>query len=205
MNKRHLTVSALLASTLVLTACGGDDSTTTGAGSGAATGSTAPADSTKGNDADIAFLAGMKPHHEQAVEMSDIVLKANPPADVAAIAMQIKGAQAPEIGQIDMMLDDLGRPAGAMGHGGGHSGSMGPGGHGGMMSDADMAALMGANGTDAARRYLEGMIEHHKGAIESAEVQLKDGAYGPARELAKSIAEQQAAEITQMQALLSGL
>ena len=206
MNKRHLTVSALLASTLVLAACGsGDDTAAPGAGAGGSTSSTAPANSNQSNDADISFLAGMQPHHEQAVEMSDLVLKANPPAEVAAIAKQIKGAQDPEIKQMDTMLAALGQPAGGASHGGGHSGSMGPAGHGGMMSDADMSALMGATGTDAARQYLEGMIEHHKGAIEASKSELQDGVYGPARDLATSIAQQQAGEITTMQALLATL
>jgi uncharacterized protein (DUF305 family) len=201
MHKRHLTVCALLASALVLTACGsGDDTATTGAGTGAANSNTAPADS-QGNDADISFLTGMKPHHEQAVEMSDIVLAANPPSEVAALAEQIKGAQAPEIEQMSTMLADLGQPAGGMSHGGGHM----AGGHGGMMSDADMAALEAATGTDAARLYLEGMIAHHQGAIEASEAELADGEYEPARALATSIAKEQAAEIATMQDLLASL
>ncbi len=202
MNKRHLTVCALLASALVLTACGsGDDTATTGAGTGAATSSTALPDSQQGNDADISFLTGMKPHHEQAVEMSDIVLAANPPSEVAALAEQIKGAQAPEIEQMNTMLADLGQPAGGMSHGGGHM----AGGHGGMMSDADMAALEAATGTDAARLYLGGMIAHHQGAIEASEAELADGEYEPARALATSIAKEQAVEIATMQDLLASL
>jgi uncharacterized protein (DUF305 family) len=202
MNKRHLTVCALLASALVLTACGsGDDTATTGAGTGAANSNTAPADSQQGNDADISFLTAMKPHHEQAIEMSDIVLAANPPSEVAALAEQIKGAQAPEIEQMNTMLADLGQPAGGMSHGGGHM----AGGHGGMMSDADMAALEAATGTDAARLYLEGMIAHHQGAIEASEAELADGEYEPARALATSIAKEQAAEIATMQDLLASL
>ena len=206
MNTRHLTVSALLASTLVLSACGsGDDTAATGAGTGSSTKSTAPADSSQGNDADVSFLTGMKPHHEQAVEMSDIVLKANPPAEVAAIATQIKAAQQPEIKQMDTMLAALGKRADGASHGAGHGGAKGPEGHGGMMSDADMAALMGATGPDAARQYLEGMIEHHKGAIDASETELKDGVYGPARDLATTIAQQQAGEITTMKGLLASL
>ena len=126
MNKRHLTASALLASSLVLSACGsGDDTAATGSGTGSSTKSTSPADSSKGNDADVSFLIGMKPHHEQAVEMSDIVLKANPPAQVAAIATQIKAAQAPEITQLDTMLAALGKRAEGVSHGAGHGGAKG--------------------------------------------------------------------------------
>lgn len=206
MNKRHLTASALLASALVLTACGngGSDQTVN-------TGSGRSAETAKGNDADIAFLIGMKPHHEQAVEMSDIVLAADPPAGVAAIAQQIKDAQNPEIEEIEQMLADLGEKADGKAHGGSSSGghSAGTGdsmaGHGGMMSDADMAALMDATGTDAARLYLEGMVKHHQGAIEASDTEIADGQYAPAIELATKIKTAQDAEITEMQALLKTL
>jgi len=207
MTTRHRslpTASLALAGALVLTACGGgNDTAASDAGSSAHGGghgsSSAPSGTAstaaEGNDADAAFLTGMKPHHEQAVEMSDMVLAANPPAPVAELARQVKAAQAPEIEQMDQMLADLG------GHGDGHA----AGGHGGMMSDADLQALMDATGTDAARIYLESMIEHHRGAIEAAEAEVTDGQYAPAIELARKIAKDQAAEITKMQGLLASL
>ena len=135
--------------------------------------------------------------------MSDMVLAADPPAQVAAIAQQIKDAQSPEIGQMETMLNDLGEEVAGTAHSGGHSAGMA--GHGGMMNDSDMAALMGATGTDAARLYLEGMIRHHQGAIEASEAELVDGAYPPALKLADEIKQAQGAEITTMQALLASL
>jgi uncharacterized protein (DUF305 family) len=201
MNKRHLTASAVLASALVLSACGGDGDDT--AASSSSAGSSTAAETAKGSDADLAFLTGMTPHHEQAVEMSEMVLAADPPAEVAAIAEKVKDAQAPEIELMKKMLTDLGEePAGEV-HSGGHS--AGTAGHGGMMSDAEMAALMDATGADAARLYLEGMIAHHRGAIEASDTQIADGQYEPAIELAEQIKAAQAAEITEMQDLLQSL
>jgi uncharacterized protein (DUF305 family) len=200
MTSRRLTASALLAAALLLTACGnGDDTAGTGSSGGYGGGhSSSDSTSEQANDADIAFLTGMTPHHEQAVEMSEIVLAADPPAEVAEIATQIQDAQDPEIEQMEGMLEDLGEdPAG---HGGGHSA-----GHGGMMSDEYMAQLRAATGTEAARLYLEGMIEHHQGAIDASETQIAEGQYPPAIELAKKIAADQAAEITRMRELLAGL
>ncbi len=207
--KRRLALPALaLAGALALTACGsgGEDTASTGSSSGQHGGgdSTHSTDSkssedAQANDADISFLTGMTPHHEQAVEMSDIVLAANPPAEVAAIARQIKDAQAPEIEQMNSMLKALGEDSTAEdgeGHGGGH---------GGMMSEQDMAALKAATGTDAARLYLEGMIKHHQGAIEASDAELADGKYEPALELAQEIKTAQQAEITTMQELLQSL
>ena len=92
MHKRHLTASALLASALILTACGNSsDDTASSTGHG---GSSSAAEAT-GNEADVGFSTGMEPHHEQAVEMSELVLAADPPADVAAIAQQVKDASRP--------------------------------------------------------------------------------------------------------------
>ena len=211
-SKRHLTPAALaLAGALVLTACGGgDDTAASGSGSGmggmdhgGGSANSAPSattgDAAAGNDTDVAFLTGMKPHHEQAVGMSDMVLAADPPAPVADLARQVKAAQAPEIEEIEEMLADLGQPADGAMTGDGMAE------HGGMMSGADMEMLMNATGPEAARMYLEGMIEHHKGAIDSAETEIADGEYGPARELAERIAKDQAAEITKMEGLLASL
>jgi uncharacterized protein (DUF305 family) len=218
---RRLTSAALaLAGALVLGACGGgaDDTTASGTESGSHGGDhgadTAPSPTTaapspttaapspttaaQGNDADIRFLTEMAPHHEQAVAMSDMVLAADPPAPVVELARRVKAAQAPEIEQMEQMLADLGQP-GATGEAG-HAG-----GHGGMMSDADLAALRDATGTDAARIYLEGMVEHHRGAIEAAETQVADGQYPPAVELARQIAQDQAAEIGELEAVLASL
>ena len=209
MHKRHLTAPALLASALVLTACGTDSTDTTGstgtAGGSTGTSSTA-APTIQGNDADIAFLTGMKPHHEQAVEMSEMVLAANPPAEVAVIAEQIKGAQGPEIEQITTMLAELGEDT----IGGGHSmgtggGTAGEAGHGGMMSDAMITELDAATGTEAARLYLQGMVEHHQGAIQASDKEIADGQYEPAIALAKTIKTAQTDEIAEMQALLTSL
>ncbi len=217
MNKRYLTVTtAAFAAALTLTACGSNDvatgttpasapapqpATSEAHGNGHSGAPAAPAPAAgPANDADIGFLTGMKPHHQQAVEMSDTVLAADPPAAVAAIARRIKAAQGPEIEQMDAMLTDLGQPTDDVAHTGAHSGM-----HGGMMSEADLSALMQAEGDDAARLYLQGMIAHHEGAVEASEGELRDGTYGPARQLATDIAEDQAAEVTEMRSLLASL
>ncbi len=192
----HSLSAAALGAALVLTGCGGTTSSTSApAQHGGAAGAAAE------HAADVAFLSGMRPHHEQAVVMSDLVLAADPPAAVAELARQVKAAQAPEIGQMGTMLAALGQPVDG-GHGGGHGGGH-TGGHGGMMSDAEMAALRGARGAEAARLYLQGMIAHHRGAVEASQVELRDGTYAPARDLAERIVASQTAEIARMQELLA--
>jgi uncharacterized protein (DUF305 family) len=202
MTKRHLTAAAL-ASALVLSACGnGSDTASTGSSNehgGGHSSSDNKTDNAKGNDADISFAAQMIPHHAQAVEMSEIILTKNPLAEVAALATQIKDAQAPEIKQLETILADLGEstdPAEHSEHGSSH---------GGMMSDAEMAELKAATGTEAVKLWLEAMIAHHEGAIEASETQIADGKYRPAIELATQIRQAQAAEIAEMEHLLAQL
>lgn len=148
------------------------------------------------NAADSMFAMMMIPHHEQAIEMSDTILsKSGVDQRVLDLAQQIKGAQAPEIELMQSWLDDWGMPS---------SGGMEGMDHGdGMMSEDDMAALEAAEGAEAARLYLEQMIEHHQGAIEMAQDELDDGANPGVLALAQRIITSQTAEIATMQELLT--
>lgn len=151
------------------------------------------------NDADIAFTTGMIPHHEQAVEMSGILLeKDGVDPRVAELAERITAAQGPEIEQLQGWLRDWG--AEHAGHGNGHAG------HGdGMMTEADLAALRAANGADASKLFLEQMIVHHEGAVDMAETQIADGGDAAAIALAREIIAAQAAEIQEMRDMLASL
>ena len=64
------------------------------------------------NDADVHFAQQMGPHHDQAVEMSKMVLAKQPPAstDVREIAEQIRATQESEIEIINGWLTAWGRP-----------------------------------------------------------------------------------------------
>jgi len=152
------------------------------------------------NDADIEFAMGMVPHHEQAVEMADMVLgKEGIDPQVTSLAEKIKAAQGPEITLMKGWLDSWGSPYESMGDMPGMD--MGAG----MISEEDMARLDAATGVEASRLFLEQMIEHHNGAIEMANVQTSEGSNPDAVELAKNIIKSQTAEIDEMQAILRSL
>lgn len=152
-------------------------------------------DETHVNNADIMFTTMMIPHHEQAVEMSDMLLAKDGIApDVIAIAEQIKAAQAPEIELMESWLDDWGAGMGDMG-------DMGDG----MMSDTDMQALEDATGGAASRLFLQQMIEHHEGAIEMAQSEIDNGANPDVLALARQIIDTQTTEIATMKAIVESL
>ncbi len=152
-----------------------------------------PSEDSGANMADVMFVQMMIPHHEGAIEMSDLLLaKSGVDAEVVELAEQIKTAQGPEIEQMEAWLDDWGMP------------QMGGMDHGGMdgMTEDDLEALGDATGPEAASLFLEQMIVHHEGAIEMAEEVLDDGAHPGVRELAENIIASQAAEIEQMRSML---
>ena len=148
------------------------------------------------NRADIMFAQMMIPHHEQAIEMSDVILaKDGIDQRVTELAQQIKDAQAPEIELMEDCLDAEGLSP---------SGDMNGMDHGdGMMSQDDMDALQEAEGADAARLFLEQMIEHHEGAVEMAQDELETGEDPEIRDLAEQIIDSQTAEIALMRELLT--
>jgi uncharacterized protein (DUF305 family) len=155
----------------------------------------------------------MIPHHEQAVEMSDMVLtKQGIDPRVVSLADAIKAAQGPEIEQMQSWLTDWGvtpAPGGMPGHDmPGHDMSGGDmpqmGGHG-MMSRQDMAALQNAQGVEASRLFLTQMIEHHRGAITMAKQEIESGESPDAVAMAQSIVTSQQKEITDMEGLLGAL
>ncbi len=130
----------LLAGGLALAACSGGDEP-------AATSTSVPADATF-NTADVTFAQNMVPHHEQAVEMAELVPDRSTDPQVLDLAQRIRAAQGPEIDTLDGWLQDWGRPAADEGSEDGDDSGMGHSGMGGMMSDEDMSALGGASGTD---------------------------------------------------------
>lgn len=196
MNIRTAATAALvLSAALVLAGCstGTEDDSMPGMDHGS---SEQAADA---NDADVMFASMMIVHHEQAIEMSDIVLaKDDVDPEVAALAGDIKTAQGPEIEQLQGWLDDWGVNPDDQ--------EMAPMDHGdGMMSEEDLAALEAAGGAEASQLFLEHMIVHHEGAVEMAQIQVDSGSNPGAVELAQTIIDAQTAEIQEMEDLLTSL
>ena len=141
---------------------------------------------------DIMFAQMMIVHHQQAVDMGTLAETRASSAEVKALAAEIKAEQAPEITQMKGWLEAANAPT-EMGH---HMGM------GGMLTDAEMAALRNATGAEFDRLYLEGMIDHHEGAIRMA-LMVTDSNNAEARALGKAIIESQTKQITYMKELLS--
>lgn len=140
---------------------------------------------------DQMFAAMMIPHHEQAIEMSNIALTNSSNPQILELATAIKNAQEPEI---ELMKNWAGPMLAA------HDGHV----MAGMLTPEEIDDLKLANGVEFDRLFLLGMIKHHQGAIDMAEPVLTSNNPDVAA-LAESIIQTQQAEITAMQNLLAEL
>ena len=203
-----LAITAAIVTAITLAACSTPSGSMEGMdhGSGSASSTSSPENTGSATntgahtDADVAFAMGMVPHHQQAVDMADMILgKDGIDAKVITLATAIKAAQGPEITLMTGWLDAWGSPLDSMG--GMHD--MGSG--NGMMSADDMTKLDNASGTAAAKLFLQQMIQHHEGALVMAELEIADGTNPDALKLAKSIVTSQTAELVEMKTILASL
>jgi len=160
------------------------------------------------SDADVDFMAGMIPHHAQAVIMAGWAPTHGARADVAVLCERIVVAQRDEIAMMQNWLRDRGLEvpdASSTRHkmkmnGMEHEMLM-PG----MLTDEEMAALDKARGPEFDRLFLTGMIKHHQGAIDMVDVLFKS--YGAAQDetvfkFASDVYADQSIEIDRMQEML---
>ena len=130
----------------------------------------------------------MIPHHEQAIEMSELAFQNTSNSEVLKIAQEIGDSQSPEI---ELMNSWTGVKEST------HAGHLMEG----MLSEVEISELRAAKNDAFDLLFLEGMIKHHRGAIEMA----KDAIYSDNIEVANlsaSIMKTQEIEITLMQDLL---
>lgn len=153
------------------------------------------------NEDDVMFAQMMIPHHQQAVELAGLVPDRSTNAAVIKLAATVSAQQQPEIDTMRAALKQWGVNPDEMAHGSGHAGMTMQG----MVDDATMVKLEALKGAEFDALWLKSMISHHKGAIEMADVEIKDGANPEMVTLAKNIVSAQQAEIDQMTSMLTGL
>ena len=140
------------------------------------------------NEADIEFAQQMIPHHQQAIEMADLVLGRGYSPEVLALSKQIKAAQDPEIATMKGWLEDWDEEPAAGGHRD--------------MGDMEMGALKAAKGEAFDALWISMMIEHHEGAIAMARDESTNGQSLKVKDMARAIIAAQEKEIATMKGLL---
>lgn len=169
---------------------------------------------------DAAFMQHMIVHHAQAVEMVGLLQTRGSDPTVQRLGRRIALSQEAEMTLMRRWLTERNQPLEMPGMGAGHAGMdhSAHGGHpmpasdtplmAGMLSPAQMQVLAAAQGPAFDRLFLEGMIQHHQGAIDMVTTLMAqpDAAADPMlSEFTNSVVADQSAEILRMQSLLSDL
>ena len=145
--------------------------------------------------ADIMFLQMMIPHHQQAIDISNLAMKASQDAELIELAKIIARDQAAEIKQMKAWLADAGASE-DMGH------SMD--GMGGLLNDDELAALSAATGKEFDVLWLKGMTEHHDGAIHMTQM-IEDAENADIKAFGTKVIKDQSEQIAQMKKMLARL
>jgi uncharacterized protein (DUF305 family) len=141
------------------------------------------------------FLQMMIPHHQQAIDISNIALKSSKDTELLALAASIIETQSAEILQMKSWLKDAGAST-DMGH------SMS--GMGGMLNEEELSALAAATGKSFDTLWLRGMIGHHDGAIHMVTM-IQDASNSDIKTFGESVVKDQSTQIVQMKAMLKRL
>lgn len=158
------------------------------------------------NEADVRFVAGMIPHHAQALEMVALVPARASREDVKMMAQRIEVSQRDEIAMMERWLRARGRPVpGADSahahHGGAHAHMPG------MLTPEEMQRLAAASGPEFDRLFLELMIRHHEGALAMVAELFSTPGGGQESEvfhIASEVDADQRMEIDRMRMMLGG-
>ncbi len=154
---------------------------------------------------DVAFVQMMVLHHRQALDLARLVGDRTDNRELVQAAQRITAAQSAEILLMAQWLTErsVDVPAADADAGDYDHAEHGHAGMQGLLTDERMDELADAEGPAFDRLFVEGMVEHHEGAIAMAEYVLSHGTDPRVNELATDIVAEQGAEIARLQALLA--
>lgn len=166
--------------------------------------------------ADVAFMQHMILHHAQAVEMVGLLETRGENPSVKRLGRRIALSQQAEMTLMRDWLTQRGQPLEMAGMSGmdhsAHAGHAMPASDTpmmpGMLSPAQMQTLAAARGPDFDRLFLQGMIQHHQGAIDMVGGLMTHpgAAEDPLlSDFTASVVADQSTEILRMQSILSDL
>ena len=157
-------------------------------------------------------MQGMIMHHAQAVEMTALIGSRSANKELRLLGARISQSQSAEMDFMSRWLEVRGQPIskpmpgmagiGGMNMAGHHHDSLMPG----MLTDAQMDALRNAKSREFDALFLNGMIQHHQGALVMVKDLFDTAGAGQDAELfnfATDVDSGQRAEIRAMQALLN--
>ncbi|WP_435769477.1 DUF305 domain-containing protein [Nocardioides sp. SYSU DS0651] len=193
---------------LAVTACGGGDGD---GGEGAVAVETAR-NGDVFSSADVDFATTMIPLHAEALAMVDVATGKQLSPEARALAEEIQLSSTPEVQDMTTWLTSWDRPIpetvrdhANAGHGG-EDGDEQTDEHGDEHEAAseELAALEAAEGGAFEPLWVDLMTDNHEEALAAAEAEREEGTFGPAVELAESIATGHAERLETLAALGDG-
>lgn len=164
------------------------------------------------NAADVGFARDMQVHHDQAVQMAMSIYRDTEDDEVRAISYDIATGQAAQRGEmfdwlVQWNLPQAGDLMSWMADSDEHEHAAASASEDelreqmGMASDAELAALDAARGTEADCMFLSLMIRHHEGALEMTDAVADLGSIPRVLQVAETMHTNQSAEIDAMQSV----
>lgn len=149
-----------------------------------------------GNVTDVHFIAMMTPHHQQAVDLSGIILeKQSISPETKDLAERIKVGQQEEIDFMKGLATKWGEEDTMQLHAQ-HIAN-------GMIVPSELEQLRSLDGSEAEQTFLELMHSHHEGAILMTQDEVQNGHHQPLRDAAQKMIEVQTAEMREMENLMN--
>jgi uncharacterized protein (DUF305 family) len=151
---------------------------------------------------DAQFMRDMIPHHQQALEMSQLAPNRTNSPEILEIAGRIEAAQRDEVAFMTQWLTSRGEPLRRSEDHHEHHTMRG------MATPEQMENLADASATDFDRQFLTLMITHHEGALHMVEdlMEQPGAAYDPMLfEFTNDVTNDQSKEIERMHEVLLGL
>jgi len=186
INRKFAALLSVAALSGVAVACGDDDEPGNAGQPAAQT-----SEASKGNGTDRAFVAGMVPHHQSAIDMAQVALERDKSPFVKELAQAIVDSQMTELDAMQAADDRLAEA-------GVEAGKPGAGHSSGMAEEEDPAQkLKTAEPFDEA--FIKEMLPHHKSALPMAQAELDKGGDPELRKVAQGIVDEQTREIAEME------
>ena len=151
---------------------------------------------------DAQFMRDMIPHHQQALEMSQLAPNRTNSPEILEIAGRIEAAQSDEVAFMTQWLTSRGEPLSRSEEHHEHHTMRG------MATPEQMENLTRASATEFDRQFLTLMITHHEGALHMVEDLMAQpgAAYDPMLfEFTNDVTNDQSKEIERMHEVLLGL
>ncbi len=147
------------------------------------------------NEVDVHFLGMMVPHHQQAIDMSDVLLESDvDDEEVRDLAQRIKDGQERENEQMRAWADEWGVQEDMEMHST-HIAN-------GMFQPEELEEFASLEGDELRTTFLEMMHYHHEHVIPMTQDQIDNGGYAPLRDMAQEMVDVQTAEMKEMEELL---